>query len=418
MEILKEIWGTAKRNKLRTSLTGFAVAWGIFMIIFLLGAGNGMINAQMEQMDRFLATSMEVSRGWTSKPYKGYKKDREIRLNDRDLAITSNEFTNHVVETGAVLSQNGININYNSNYLAQQSLSGVYPNEMRINKKEIVYGRFINEKDLKERRKVLVLREKQAKELVPGGKGIVGKNVTMDGFSFRVIGILKDDQMSLNSDMYTSFTTLKAIYNKGDNVGEILFSIKNLDTKEANDKFEKYYRTRINNNHDAAPDDEKSIWIWNRKSSNLQMETGVSIIRTALWIIGLFTLISGIVGVSNIMLITVKERTHEFGIRKALGARPWHILRMIIIESVIITTVFGYIGMLCGLAANEYMDATAGQMVMDTGMFKMRTFVNPTVDLDVCLQVVFVIVAAGTIAGLVPALRAARIRPIEALRDE
>ena len=135
MEILKEIWGTAKRNKLRTSLTGFAVAWGIFMIIFLLGAGNGMINAQMEQMDRFLATSMEVSRGWTSKPYKGYKKDREIRLNEKDLSITSNEFTDHVVESGAVLSQGGINVNYSNNYLAQQSLKGVYPNEMRINKK-------------------------------------------------------------------------------------------------------------------------------------------------------------------------------------------------------------------------------------------------------------------------------------------
>ena len=418
MEILKEIWAPAKRNKLRTSLTGFAVAWGIFMIIFLLGAGNGMINAQMEQMDRFLATSMKVSRGWTSKPYKGYKKDREIRLNEKDLKITSNEFTNHVVESGAVLSQSGLNVNYNNNYLAQQSLSGVYPNEIRINKKEILYGRFINEKDMKERRKVLVLREKQAKELFPGGKGIIGKNVNMDGFSFLVIGILKDDQMSLNNDMYTSFTTLKAIYDKGDNVGEILFSIKNLDTKEESDTCETNYRARINNNHDAAPDDEKSIWIWNRKSSNLQMEMGVSIIRTALWIIGLFTLISGIVGVSNIMLITVKERTHEFGIRKALGARPWHILKMIVIESIIITTIFGYIGMLCGLAANEYMDATAGQMVMDTGMFKMRTFVNPTVDLNVCLQVVFVIVAAGTIAGLVPALRAAKIRPIEALRDE
>ncbi len=145
---------------------------------------------------------------------------------------------------------------------------------------------------------------------------------------------------------------------------------------------------------------------------------GMGIIRTALWIIGIFTLLSGIVGVSNIMLITVKERTREFGIRKAIGAKPWAILKLIIIESVIITTFFGYVGMILGIAANEYMDATIGHMQVDAGVFKAMMFVNPTVGLDVCIEATLVMVIAGTLAGLIPAKKAAKIRPIEALRAE
>ena len=158
--------------------------------------------------------------------------------------------------------------------------------------------------------------------------------------------------------------------------------------------------------------------MWNRFTQNLQMEQGIGIIRTALWIIGLFTLLSGIVGVSNIMLITVKERTHEFGIRKAIGARPWSILRLIIVESVIITTIFGYLGMLFGIFANEYMDATIGHETIDTGLFRATMFLDPTVGLDVCIEATLVMIIAGTIAGLIPAYKASRIRPIEALRAE
>ena len=160
------------------------------------------------------------------------------------------------------------------------------------------------------------------------------------------------------------------------------------------------------------------MWLWNRFTQNLQMEQGIGIIRTALWIVGLFTLLSGIVGVSNIMLITVKERTHEFGIRKAIGAKPWSILKLIIIESVIITTFFGYIGMVLGVCANEYMDATIGHETIDTGLFKATMFLDPTVGIDVCIEATMVMIIAGTIAGLIPAFKASRIRPIEALRAD
>ena len=211
---------------------------------------------------------------------------------------------------------------------------------------------------------------------------------------------------------------MRTIYGRGDKADNIIFSFKGLKTEQDNEAFEKKYRARINANHSAAPDDENAIWIWNRFTQAMQMNTGMGIIRTALWIIGIFTLLSGIVGVSNIMLITVKERTREFGIRKAIGAKPRSILRLIIIESIIITTFFGYIGMVLGVAVNQYMDVTSGNMQVDVGPFKAAMFVNPTVGLDVCIEATVVMVLAGTIAGFIPARKAAHIRPIEALRAE
>lgn len=418
MEILKEIWSTARHNKLRTCLTGFAVAWGIFMIVFLLGAGNGLINANQLQMQRFLASSVEVSGRWTSKAFRGYKEGRKITLNENDIAITSNTFPDYVEDVGGRVSQEGVTVTYGEKYLTTQNLLGVSPNEAEINKRVIKKGRFINQRDLNEKRKTAVLSEQQAKELAGNAGRLLGKHINIDNIAYVVVGVTQDEEMEQNNNIFTPYTTLKTLYNKGDEAENILFKIRHLDTEEANVRFEEVYRARINIAHNAAPDDPYSIGIWNRKAENLQMDTGMDIIRKALWIVGLFTLLSGIVGVSNIMLITVKERTHEFGIRKAIGAKPWHILRMIIIESIIITTFFGYIGVVCGLAANEYMDATAGQMVIDTGLFKMRTFVNPTVGLDVCLQTLIVMIVAGTLAGIMPAWRAARIRPIEALRYE
>ena len=201
-------------------------------------------------------------------------------------------------------------------------------------------------------------------------------------------------------------------------MGDIEFTFHGLPTEEANEQFEHAYRQRLNANHQAHPEDERAVWLWNRFTQSLQMEQGIAIIRTALWIVGLFTLLSGIVGVSNIMLITVKERTHEFGIRKAIGAKPWSVLRLIIVESVIITTFFGYIGMVLGVMANEYMDATLGHDTIDTGLFQATMFLNPTVGLDVCFEATMVMVIAGTIAGLIPAFKASRIRPIEALRAD
>ena len=415
-DIITEIWSTARRNKLRTALTGFAVAWGIFMLIVLLGAGNGLINASMNNNSRFIANSMAIFGGTTSKPYKGLKEGRYVPLKDKDITTTETQFMENIDEVGARVSQPATTISLGENYVST-TLEGVYPNHEQTDKMEMRYGRFINHIDMKEKRKVLVLGDKQAEELTHNVGALVGKYLKVGAFAFRVVGIYKEKQNS-SASAYTAYTTLQTVYGKSNQPERIVFTFHGLNTEKANEDFEKEYRAKLNTAHQADPEDESALWIWNRYTQNLQMETGMGIIRTALWIVGLFTLLSGIVGVSNIMLITVKERTREFGIRKAIGAKPWSILKLIIVESVIITTFFGYIGMVLGVAANEYMDATLGHDVIDTGLFKTTMFVNPTVGLDVCIEATMVMVIAGTLAGLVPALKASRIRPIEALRAE
>ena len=418
-DIITEIWATMRRNKLRTALTGFAVAWGIFMLIFLLGAGNGLINALTSNSDHFLSNSMMVFGGQTSKGYKGLQEGRAIELDDKDMAATRHSFSDNVDDVGAEQqSDSALTATLGQNYTNIQ-LSGVYPNAARINKRDILAGRFINELDMENRRKVVVLSEQTVRDLTDNTtQDVVGQTVKIGGLAFRVAGVYKSDQNMMGNDAYIPFTTFRTLYNSGDKVGNIMFTFHGLNSMRANEDFEQRYKAKLNAMHDAAPDDDNAVWIWNRFTQNLQMNMGMGMVRTALWIIGLFTLLSGIVGVSNIMLISVKERTREFGIRKAIGAKPRSILRLIIVESVVITTVFGFMGMVAGIAANEYMNATAGHQQVDTGLFQATMFLNPTVGFDVCFEALVVMVVAGTCAGLIPARRAAHIRPIEALRAE
>lgn len=418
-DIFIEILTTIKHNRLRTALTGFSVAWGIFILIVLLGTGNGLINATMGNSSRYLSTSMVVSGGATSKAYDGLGEGRDVQLNDKDFNITSKGFPNNVKSVGAELSQQGETLVNGSDYTTGINLSGIYPNDVEINKRTMICGRFINELDLKERRKSIVISSDMAKELLPQSPlSLNGQIIRTTTLAFRVVGIYESQKNSMGNEAFIPFTTFRAIYNKGDKTGNIVFSFSNLNSEAENEAFESDYRARINRQHRAAPDDENAIWIWNRFTQALSMNTATGLLRTALWVIGILTLISGIVGVSNIMLITVRERTHEFGIRKAIGAKPWSILRLIIIESIVITTFFGYIGMVLGIAANLYMDATIGQETIDNGLFAIQMFTNPTVGIDVCVKATLLMIVAGTLAGMVPARKAAKIRPIEALRAE
>ncbi|MBE6263203.1 MAG: ABC transporter permease [Prevotella sp.] len=419
-DLIEEIWATTRRNKLRTALTGFAVAWGIFMLIVLLGAGNGLINANEQNNNRSIDNSMTIYGGYTSKAYKGYDMNREIALRDEDFRITKQKFDDVVDEIGAQISQDGLVITLGENYFSG-SLTGVYPIYNKINKMDMLYGRFINDIDNKERRKVLVVNDTQAKELLghDDAASIVGRRVEVGQLSFEIVGVYKDKQNGMRaSSIFTAYNTIRTLYNKGDYAGNIVFTFHGLNSQKENEDWEKKYRATINKLHGADPTDEDAIWISNGFTQMLQMQTGSNIIRTALWIIGLLTLLSGIVGVGNIMLITVKERTREFGIRKAIGAKPLSILRLIILESIIITTFFGYIGMVLGMLANIYMDATIGHDVIDTGIFKTTLFVDPTVGLGTCIAATVVMILAGTFAGILPARKAAKVRPIEALRAE
>jgi putative ABC transport system permease protein len=415
IDFIQEIYGTIKRNKLRTALTGFAVAWGIFMLIVLLGAGNGLLNAFEQQTENMAMNSFQIWPGQTSMPYQGLKEGRNIKLTEKELDLTR-QMTEHVTHASAILQQGGVNLSYKQDHLSIQ-LTGVMPNYPETNGLQLKEGRFINQSDMKGKRKVIVVHEKTAEMLLGQEKSqAIGKYILASGIAYQIVGIYTTPMEEFSPTAYLPYTTLQLIYNKGDGVGSLVFLTKDINDLPASETFEKEYRTAISKVKQFDAEDRSAIWVSNRFKQYLQQQTASDLLRTSIWVIGIFTLLSGIVGVSNIMLITVKERTHEFGIRKALGAKPHSILTLIIAESVTITTLFGYIGMIAGIAVTEYMNKVAGEQVMDIGVASATVFVNPTVDLHIAIQATLTLIIAGTLAGFFPARKAVMIRPIEALR--
>ena len=415
IDINQEIYETLKRNKLRTALTGFAVAWGIFMLIVLLGAGNGLLNAFEQQSENMAMNSFQIWPGQTSMPYQGLKEGRNIKLTEKELDLTR-QMSEHVTHASAILQQGGVNLSYKQDHLSIQ-LTGVMPNYPETNGLQLKEGRFINQSDMKGKRKIIVVHEKTAEMLLGQEKSqAIGKYIFASGIAYQIVGIYTTPMEEFSPTAYLPYTTLQLIYNKGDGVGSLVFLTKDINDLPASETFEKEYRTAISKVKQFDAEDRSAIWVSNRFKQYLQQQTASDLLRTSIWVIGIFTLLSGIVGVSNIMLITVKERTHEFGIRKALGAKPYSILTLIIAESVTITTLFGYIGMIAGIAVTEYMNKVAGEQVMDIGVASATVFVNPTVDLHIAIQATLTLIIAGTLAGFFPARKAVMIRPIEALR--
>ena len=415
IDFIQEIYGTIKRNKLRTALTGFAVAWGIFMLIVLLGAGNGLLNAFEQQSENMAMNSFQIWPGQTSMPYQGLKEGRNIKLTEKELDLTR-QMSEHVTHASAILQQGGVNLSYKQDHLSIQ-LTGVMPNYPETNGLQLKEGRFINQSDMKGKRKVIVVHEKTAEMLLGQEKSqAIGKYIFASGIAYQIVGIYTTPMEEFSPTAYLPYTTLQLIYNKGDGVGSLVFLTKDINDLPASETFEKEYRTAISKVKQFDAEDRSAIWVSNRFKQYLQQQTASDLLRTSIWVIGIFTLLSGIVGVSNIMLITVKERTHEFGIRKALGAKPYSILTLIIAESITITTLFGYIGMIAGIAVTEYMNKVAGEQVMDIGVASATVFVNPTVDLHIAIQATLTLIIAGTLAGFFPARKAVMIRPIEALR--
>lgn len=420
-DLITEIWESVRRNKLRTTLTGFSVAWGIFMIIVLLGAGNGLMNSFDQDSQGFASNTMTIYPSVTSKPYQGYRKGRRMRLSEQDMEFLALQFPQVIDQVTTSISRSGFTMNYKKKYFNDMTLDGTFPGQARMNHMEILSGRFINEIDIAQKRKVIVITHLFAKNLLEGRTDydkLLGSKIKVGDFMFTIVGVRHANENENDRNLNIPFTTAKTIFGMDNRLDEITFTFHGLESEQENEAFEKRIRQVLNSRHDAAPDDESSYWIWNRFTTNLQMIKGRSILNTALWIVGLFTLLGGVVGVSNIMLITVKERTHEFGIRKAIGAKPWSITKLIITESVAITALFGYIGMVLGMVACVIMDQTIGQEEMDVMGQSVRLLVNPTVGLSEAIKSTVLLVVAGTIAGLFPALKAARVRPIEALRAD
>ena len=419
-DLFDELRSTLGHNKLRTSLTGFAVAWGVFMLIALLGAGNGLLNALLDSSGDVMTNSMAVYPGSMSIPYNGLKTGTRIRFDKRDINLLEAPAFKEIIDD--VTPQVSVS---DTIALGRESISvrlvGASPVLEDIEKIKIIKGRFVNLPDEEGARKVMVVGNRTASILLGGDEDtgkIIGREVTMRGLVFKVVGIFKDSEGEYDSTCYIPWAFMNVLKNGDDSLDQIKFTFHGLKTEKENVVFEDRIKKAINEAHLASPDDKSTSYIWNRLTSEMQTSKAITYIRIALWIIGLFTLMSGIVGVSNIMLISVKERTHEFGIRKALGARPWSILKLIIVESVTITAFFGYIGMLMGLIANQVMDSTIGSKAVDIGFMKMYMFKDPTVGIDVAIEATVVLIIARTIAGLMPAVKASKVKPIEALRAE
>ncbi|MCF8464235.1 MAG: ABC transporter permease [Flavobacteriales bacterium] len=402
----QEIFETIGKNKLRTFLTGFSVFWGIFMLIILLGSGNGLRNGFEEEFKSDAINSIWVYQGSTTIPYKGMQPGRHIGFTDDD----HNALDGRIVGLENVASRLWLN-NRDMVYGDKKGNYGVistHPGQFYAENATMVTGRFLNEIDIEERRKVIVLGIPIQQELFPNGDHL-GKELNVGGISFTVVGTFKDgggDQD--NRRGYIPMTVGQMVFDRGRNVHAMSSTIGNA-TPEESLVIEQKIRERLAALHQFSPEDKRAVWINNTTDQFMQVLNVLNAISLFVWIIGIGTIIAGIVGIGNIMMIVVKERTREIGIRKALGATPFSVVSLIIMESIFITSIAGYLGLVAGVFTLE---AVSG-MIEDPGIFQ-----NPSVDLSTASIATLVLIVAGTLAGLVPAIKAASISPIEALREE
>lgn len=404
-DLAREIGQTLSNNKLRTALTGISVAWGILMLIILLGMSQGVMNGFNNSFLSQGANYINIFPGRTSNAFKGYKEGRSIELKDTDLGAIAAENGNFADNVSSTMRGSSEVISSPIDYISS-GYEGVYPDELEKRGTPLTYGRFINNLDMQHKRKVMVLTEQNASILFRSPQEAIGKTVKMKDLTFTVIGIINP---RFGQETYIPFTTAKALKGNDPEVDVIAVELKNVYTEADGEEAQNDITATLAHLHDFDPADGGAVHVWNRFTQHLTMATGLSILELAVWVIGLLTMLSGIIGVSNIMFVSVKERTHEIGIRRAIGAKPRSILVQIITESVAITGIFGYIGVFLGILVTEGLNKA----------FQGAEFIsNPTVDISIAVKVTIVLIIAGCLAGLFPALKALKVKPVEALRDE
>jgi putative ABC transport system permease protein len=403
----QEIFATISKNRLRTVLTGFSVAWGIFMLIVLLGTGNGLGNGVKSQFARDAVNSVWFNNGRTSVAYDGMQPGRDIRLTNEDYqAIRQN--VKSIEHLSPRLQLYDVNqYNYKNKY-GSFSTKGCNYDMIFAEKIEVLKGRFVNELDIKECRKVCAIGQQVVDEMFKGEEP-VDKLININSIPFKVIGVFKDGGgPDDNRRSYIPISTSQRVFGNDNKLDQIIFTLPESDMENSEVISDEVYKLLAQRHH-FNPEDKKAVFLWNNLIEFRRIMGLIDGIRLFIWIIGIGTLIAGIVGVSNIMMIVVKERTKEIGIRKALGATPVSIISLIIQESVFITAISGYVGMMLGIGLLEL----AQKYMPDSDYFR-----KPEVDLTVVLEALAVLIFAGFLAGFFPARKAAKIEPIEALRAE
>jgi len=405
----QEIYSTVRKNKLRTFLTGFSVAWGIFMLIVLLGSGSGLENGVKEQFKGGATNGVWISSGKTSLQYKGLKIGRQIKFTNEDYKSIKTTVNGPDHISARLFLGNNL-ISYKNEY-GSFFLSPCHPDYGFIKELEMIQGRFLNNIDINEFRKVAVIGEKVKSGLFKGSDTVaMGKYIKINGVLFKVVGIFRD--FSRNDDeqkrVYIPISTAQRVFQGENVINQISFTTGDASAQEA-DLMIKKSRAVLSKMHTFDMDDNRAVNIWNKNEEVQKFKSLFAGIRLFIWIIGIGTIVAGIVGVSNIMMIVVKERTKEIGIRKSLGATPWSIVGLIMQEAVVITSFAGYIGLVLGVGVLE---------VVSKKMPPTQFFKNPEADFSIAIMATILLVIAGAIAGFFPAMKAARVKPVEALRDE
>ena len=413
----QEIFATIKKNKMRTFLTGFSVAWGIFMLMILLGAGNGLSNGVSENFMRDAINAMWLWSGRTSIPYQGLKEGREIRFTNIDYDILKDlEGIEHASGRYYI---GGNKFSYGNEYGEYTAIT-CHPDLMEVESIEIVEGRFINQVDINETRKSVVLG-KDIYDALFKEKEAIGEYVRINNIPFKVVGICREGGGTRHRNAYIPVSTGQKVFNGSNRIHNFALTI-NATTIAESQAIEKRVRETLARKHKFDAGDESAMGSYNKLEDVMQTMKIFQAIDIFIWIIGIGTLIAGVVGVSNIMLIVVKERTKEIGIRKAIGASPASVIGLILLESILITTAAGYIGLVLGTGLMELVNLFVEKQyeisAATNGGNGETLFRNPTVDLGIALTATLVLIIAGAIAGYIPAKRAAKIKPIEALRDE
>ncbi len=401
----QEILGTIQKNKLRTFLTAFSVAWGIFILIVLLAAGQGLRNGAQSQFGNDAANSIWIDGGQTSMAYDGYKPGRTIQLTNSDFYHIKNNIEG-VDHASAVYDGRAGKVLSYKNEHAGYTVRSCAPDHNLLEKAKVIKGRFINENDFNEFRKVCVIGV-PVQEALFKKEDPLNKFIDVSGTKYKVVGVFNDPGKGDNDRIYIPLLTAQRIYNGKDNVNVIWATTGTVSAEQSN-QMVTTIRNSLAKKYHFDPADMNAVGVFNNNVEYKRIMGMLDGIKWFVFIIGVFTLIAGVVGVSNIMMIIVKERTKEIGIRKALGASPWSIVSLIIQESIFITSIAGYIGLMLGIGVVELIK----YFELEGDFFK-----NPDVDLSIALISVVLIVLAGALAGLFPALRASKVEPITALRE-
>lgn len=411
IERWQEIFETIRKNKLRTFLTGLSVASGIFILVILLAMGQGMSNGVAKEFEKDATNRISVWTGVTTEEFKGMNPGRVIEMDNRDYNLVTEKNRDEIELKSGIFSRWGQLTSYGKES-GSYRVEGVRGDYQFLENESLVLGRYINQNDLNNFEKVAVIGNQVNLDLFQEKKA-VGEYVDIGGIKFKVVGVYTDPGGEREETrIFIPLTTAQRVYNAGDKLRSMAFTLQKHDRYEdalaASEAFSTQLESDLKTRHTIAPSDNRAVNVNNTLENAKKFYDLNNMIRWFFWGVGICTIIAGIVGVSNIMLIIVKERTKEIGIRKAIGAEPWSIIGMILHESIFVTAIAGFMGLLFSMILLELV-----------GPFIETAYIsNPSVDFSVAITTVIILVVAGAVAGFFPAYRAAHIKPIDALRDE